>query len=404
MNLPAHSKIGASSSKRWLSCPGSIALSQGIPNRGSQYAMEGTAAHELAEMCLNEYFDAQYYVATNHVITVHQDGTDYLFPVTQEMADAVQVYLDFVRKDEPFDTLVEVKFHLKELHEGLFGTADCVQWFADEAKLRVIDYKHGQGTPVEAEGNPQGMYYALGALTALRFPARVVEIVIVQPRCPHGAGPIRSWTIGVDELLDWQADLLDGVKRVERANELRGGGTISPVDWDLAYLASGDHCKFCPAAAVPGRCNAIAEKQQALARVEFAPMVDYDPAKLAQALLDMPAVEARIKAIREFAYAEAEAGRAPPGWKLVEKRATRKWRDDAGVDQALFEATGIEHDKFYDPPKLKSPAQIEKLLPKDQRSILAELTVKESSGHTLAPAEDKRAAVKSSAQLDFLDN
>jgi hypothetical protein len=407
MNLPAHSKIGASSSKRWLACPGSIALSQSIPNRGSQYAMEGTAAHQLAELCLNEELDAQYFVATSTIITVHDNGAEYPFPVTQEMADAVQVYLDYVRKDEPFDTLVEVKFHLKELHEGLFGTADCVQWFADEAKLRVIDYKHGAGTPVEAEGNPQGMYYALGALTTLRFPARVVEIVIVQPRCPHGAGPIRSWTIGVDQLLDWQADLLDGVKRVEMASNIRptySGSADTEASWSAQFLASGDHCKFCPAAAVPGRCSAIAEKQQALARVEFAPMVDYDPAKLAQALLDMPAVEARIKAIREFAYAEAEAGRAPPGWKLVEKRATRKWRDDAGVDQALFEATGIEHGKFYDPPKLKSPAQIEKLLPKDQRSILAELTVKESSGHTLAPAEDKRAAVKQSAQLDFLEN
>lgn len=406
--LPAHSKIGASSSKRWLACPGSIALSAGIPNRGSQYAMEGTAAHELAEMCLIDELDAQYFVATNHVITVHDNGAEYPFPVTQEMADAVQVYLDFVRDGEPFDTLVEVKFHLKDLHEGLFGTADCVQWFADEAKLRVIDYKHGQGTPVEAEGNPQGMYYALGALTTLRFPARVVEIVIVQPRCPHGAGPIRSWTIGVDQLLDWQADLLDGVKRVELATEAHGRVCDDTEQAWFAgqFLASGDHCKFCPASAVPGRCSAIAEKQQALARVEFAPMVDYDPAKLAQALLDIPMVEQRIKAIREFAYAEAEAGRCPPGWKLVEKRATRKWREVSEVLGGLRDVLPAEvgADDLYEPAKLKSPAQIEKLLPKDQRAILAELTVKESSGHTLAPAEDKRAAVKQSAQLDFIDN
>lgn len=400
--LPAHSKIGASSSKRWLACPGSIPLSADIPNRGSQYAMEGTAAHQLAEMCLTDELDAQYFVATNHVITVHDSGAAYPFPVTQEMADAVQVYLDFVRQDEPFDTLVEVKFHLKDLHEGLFGTADCVQWFADEAKLRVVDYKHGQGTPVEAEGNPQGMYYALGALIALRFPARVVEIVIVQPRCPHGAGPIRSWTIGVDQLLDWQADLLDGVKTVELAGKLFPSRTEG---WDERFLAAGDHCKFCPAAAVPGRCTAIAEKQQALARVEFAPMAQYDPVKLAQALADIPMVEQRIKAIREFAYAEAEAGRSPPGWKLVEKRASRKWRDDDSIVRTrIIEATDMVGDDLYAPAKLLSPAQIEKLLPKDQRSIIAELTVKESSGHTLAPAEDKRAAVKQSAQLDFIDN
>jgi hypothetical protein len=224
----------------------------------------------------------------------------------------------------------------------------------------------------------------------------------VQPRCPHGAGPIRSWTIGVDQLLDWQADLLDGVWAVEEASRTRGD-VSDTIDgwWPAKYLASGDHCKFCPAAAVPGRCPAIAEKQQALARVEFAPMVDYDPAKLAQALADIPAVEGRIKAIREFAYAEAEAGRAPPGWKLVEKRATRKWACSEADLIGITAGMGID---LFDPRKLKSPAQIEKLLPKEARSILAELTVKESSGHTLAPAEDKRAAVKQSAQLDFIDN
>lgn len=397
--LPAHSKIGASSSKRWLTCPGSIPLSKDIPNRGSTYAMEGTAAHQLAEMCLNEELDAQYFVATNSIITVRDNGAEYPFPVTQEMADAVQVYLDFVRDGEPFDTLVEVKFHLADLHEGLFGTADCVQWFADEAKLRVIDYKHGQGTPVEAVGNPQGMYYALGALTTLRFPARVVEIVIVQPRCPHADGPIRSWTIGVDELLDWQADLLDGVKRVEIASREHGNSGR----WDQDFLAAGDHCKFCPAAGVPGRCSAIDGKQQQLARVEFEPMVQYDPVKLAQALNDMPAVEARIKAIREFAYAEAEAGRAPPGYKLVDKRATRKWRDEDVAHDVMLRV-GLERGDLFAPSKMLSPAQIEKLLPKDKRNILEELTVKESSGHTLAPAGDKRAAVKQSAQLDFLEN
>lgn len=385
----AHSSIGASSAYRWMACPGSVALSAGIASRTSDYAREGTAAHQLAETCLNDETDPRFYLGSNMVLN-EADGCTVEVPVTEDMTDAVQVYVDYVRDGEPFDTLIEHRFHLEAIHEGLFGTADCVQFFEDTATLRVTDYKHGQGQPVEAVGNQQGLYYALGALITLKFPARFIEIVIVQPRCPHPDGPIRSWTVTTDYLMDWQADLLDAVKATEQPN---------------ALLKAGDHCRYCPAAGIPGKCSAIEGKAQALAKVEFTPMVQYDPAKLAQALHDMNAVEARIKAIREFAYAEAEAGRCPPGWKLVAKRATRRWREDESVIvNRLEESTHLTGGDFYAEPSLKSPAQIEKLLPKEHKKILEELTVKESSGHTLAPADDKREAVKQSAQLDFANS
>lgn len=54
MNLPAHSKIGASSMKRWAACPGSVKLSEGIESRSSVFAEEGTKAHELGEKWLTE--------------------------------------------------------------------------------------------------------------------------------------------------------------------------------------------------------------------------------------------------------------------------------------------------------------------------------------------------------------
>jgi hypothetical protein len=390
--MKAHSSIGASSAYRWMTCPGSVHLSAGIVSQSSSYALEGTAAHQLAEYCLNDEHDAAYFIGSN--VVINKDGAAQEFPVTEEMADAVQIYLDYVRDGEPPDTLIEHRFHLAEIHEGLFGTADCVQYFEDTGTLRVIDYKHGMGLAVEAEGNLQGMYYALGALITLRFPARHVEIVIVQPRCPHPQGPVRTWTIDVNTLLDFQADLLEAVTRTEVAAETANIKTL----WAETYLQPGDHCRYCPAAGIPGKCSAIESKSQELAKVEFAPLLHYDPAKLSQALHDMDAVEARIKAIREFAYAEAEAGRTPPGWKLVAKRATRRWRAD---DAEILAMLPLPLGEATEPPKLKSPAQIEKLLPKDQRNLLAGLTVKESSGHTLAPADDKRVAIKQSAQDDF---
>ena len=56
--MTAHSRIGASSMHRWSACPGSVVLSEGIESRSSDDAKLGTAAHALAEACLNQGLDA----------------------------------------------------------------------------------------------------------------------------------------------------------------------------------------------------------------------------------------------------------------------------------------------------------------------------------------------------------
>jgi hypothetical protein len=48
-----------------------------------------------------------------------------------------------------------------------------------------------------------------------------------------------------------------------------------------------------------------------------------------------------------------------------------------------------------------TPAAVEKLIPKDQRSLLESLTIKESSGHTLVHESDKRPAVSLDAKSAF---
>ena len=44
-----HALLSASSSHRWLNCPPSVRLCDGIADRGSEYAREGTDAHSLCE-------------------------------------------------------------------------------------------------------------------------------------------------------------------------------------------------------------------------------------------------------------------------------------------------------------------------------------------------------------------
>jgi hypothetical protein len=249
----------------------------------------------------------------------------------------------------------------------------------------VIDYKHGAGIAVEVEDNLQLQYYGLGALLSTGFPCDTVELVIVQPRCEHEDGQIRRWLFSSINLIDFGADLADDAR-----------ATTLPD----APLNPGKHCRFC--AAAPVKCPAIKAKAQALAKLEFGSNLSYDPDQLTQALKFTSALEAWIKQVREFAYGEAMHGRLPPGWKLVAKRATRKWKvPDEEVIKYMNRATKHSDDKLYERPAIKSPAQMEKLVSKQIGEGLRELMDSVSSGYNLVPETDPRPPVKMDAKNEF---
>lgn len=375
-----HSKIGASGMHRWAECPGSVRLSAGITAPSSFYAAEGTVAHDLAEACLTSKVPADTYLGTVRV----RDGHE--IAITEEMCDAVDFYCNEIRgvlspgEDQLY---VEHKFDLSAIHKGLFGTADAVTWHPGERVLQVFDFKYGAGVMVDVTDNPQLKYYGLGALLTLKLPATKVVLHIIQPRIESEAGRHRFQVIDAIDMLDFKVDLIQFAKATEDPN---------------AALKSGEHCKFCPAAGV---CPLLHEQALAAAQTVFSPAAPYDPAKLAEALRLAPTLKAWASSVTEFAYAEAEQGRCPPGYKLVAKRANRKWRDEPAAIRALTQA-GLGEPELYGEPSLKSPAAIEKQLGKKEFATVAgEFVVTESSGHTLAPLDDKRPPVKPTAQEAF---
>lgn len=369
-SLPAHSKIGASSMHRWSVCPGSVKLCSGIPNRTSKYAEEGTEAHDLASFRLMEgCYDK------------HPSAED------DEMLDAVEVYVNFVEELAKGSTLyVEHKFDLSGVYPGLFGTADAVVYQPGTKTLHVIDYKHGAGIPVEVSefnsdglevGNDQLMYYAVGALVTLKLQVERVILTIVQPRAPHKDGPIRSWETTPAVLLDFTSDLVDFAKQTEKPD---------------AKLLPGDHCRFCPAA---GICPEIENKATELAKEAFSPVesstnIDYE--RIGKLLNWLPVLEGWVKGVRDFAYSEAEHGKKIPGWKLVAKRATRKWTDEVKISRFLESEFPQTAREFYT-RDLKSPAQIEKILATNQHAKLLPYLTAVSSGNTLVVEADKREEV-----------
>lgn len=376
-----HCELSPSSAYRWMHCPGSVILSRDCPNRETEYAREGTAAHRVAELSLTEGMEPTEYIG-REIAGV---------PVTKDMAVNVQWYVDYVRSlmadGEP--GWIERRFTLDKLNPPapMYGTADFVHLAADGV-LHVVDLKFGQGVVVEVADNPQLLYYALGAYSTMDLYDRVrvkgIRITVVQPRAEHHDGIIRSCDVTVADLGQFASELLASAKLA-----------LAPG----AALATGKHCRFCPALA---RCPRACEQALAVAQQEFG-VLPPEPstlttAQVASALHTADSwLENWIHALRVYAQDALEAGVLIPGYKLVQKRPTRRWADEADAEK-WCKSQRLRRSVVMD-EKLKSVAEIEKILGKG--TIPERLVRKESSGTTLAPESDPRPAVNQLSGAEF---
>jgi hypothetical protein len=259
----------------------------------------------------------------------------------------------------------------------LGGTADAVRYRPSTKELRVFDAKFGSGTYVEATDNKQMKMYALGVMLEIALPVEEVICTIVQPLF-EGARPVRDDKFSAHEIMAFIADVQAAAVRTHEKN---------------APLVAGEHCKFCPAAAT---CPELEKRQVALVAADFSNLPSVPLAKLAEALKFIPLVKERIKAIEEHAYAEAQKGDIP-GYKLVDKRATRRWIDEAAV-KVWADASNVNP---YAPLEILSPAQMEKKVGKGAKAALADLIESKSSGTVLVPTEDDRPPAKRITAADF---
>lgn len=388
-----HSRFGASSSERWLNCPGSVRASEGCHDEPSVYAQEGTALHAVAALCLTNEQDALEYVDR----TI--EGVD----IDEEHAEAVQVYVDTIRADKARaggKLLIERRFHLAFLHPEFFGTSDCGR-IGSDGVLTVYDAKFGRGVAVEVAGNSQLAYYALGMAESLPKTIKVeaIELVVIQPRAFHRDGPVRRVRVSHMELLDLCQDLVEAAKLAE---------SPSPS------FKAGDWCRWCRAA---GTCATLRNFAIDTAQLDFdedkgvVPKMgnqttpnplDLTPEQLAHIISAADIIEDWIHAVRFHSLVMAQGGTEIPGYKLVAKRATRKWRDETEAAGDLSLVFGLDESSIFK-QKLLSPAQVEKLLPKSERDALETLYSKVSSGNKLVKDSAPGAAVASSAQTDFDD-
>lgn len=257
--MSAHARLSASAAHRWMNCPGSVKLSEGLPNPPTIHSATGTCAHSIAAECLEKPAAPADFL--NEKFTV--DGFEIV--CDQEMVDAVNLYLSEIESDaQPGDeSWVEMPLleALQTVDPDMGGTADYVRYRPSTKHLRLKDFKYGKGTYVKVEDNEQLMVYALGALLAADRPADEVEVAIVQPRFEKAA-KVRPWKFPASLLIDFAADLQDAAALTRTDN---------------APLKAGNWCKFCPASRLPCPQRVAEGKHKPKVSIEDFDVVDGTP-------------------------------------------------------------------------------------------------------------------------------
>jgi hypothetical protein len=312
------------------------------------------------------------------------DGTVHEIEVTSDMVEAVTEYVTYVRgilANSYGELLVEQKFDLSHVYKGLYGSNDaCI--IEPFGTLHVFDYKHGKGVPVEVKRNPQLMYYGIGAMRD--YEVDKVVLHICQPRYGYSEGEkFSSWETTPDDLKRFSVELRDAAKATENP--------------DAPFVPTEKGCRFCPAAAI---CPALKQKAYDVAKVAFADdnaILLPTPAELsndeiAKVLESASLLNNWVDEVQAYAHAQAEKGKKIPNYKLVAKRANRRWKDETAV-VAKFGSV-IDEAQLFD-KKVKSPAQMEKVVGKTEVDKLTEVP---SSGTSLVPEWDKRPEVRPSIE------
>jgi hypothetical protein len=404
----AHAKLSPSGAHRWLRCPGSVVLEAPYPDTSSIYAREGTAAHELSAMVLeNEDADAQGYVGYKIEFDDNDEVVQWL--VTKDMADYVDDYVKLVRDMAEGKTLlVERRLPIDHLtgEDGATGTSDAVIVDTTGNNLTIIDLKYGMSR-VEARDNPQLMMYALGALEeySILGDFATISMYIHMPRLNF----VSEYHVPTEELLADGEDIRKGAQMC-RAAEDEDPTTLSE------FLEPGEaQCRFCKAKstcpALRAEMTDVVGGDAACTLDEFAEFLPetVDTATgdnyLPMAMAKVDLVEAWCKSVRAEVERRLLAGQKVDGYKLVEgKRGNRKWGSEAEVE-GLLKSFRMRQDEMYD-FSLISPTTAEKVLKQNPTrwAKVKELITQSTGKPSVAPATDKRPElVVPSVAADFSD-
>lgn len=362
----SHALLSASSSHRWINCPPSARLCESYEDKGSDFAAEGSCAHELAEHKLRK--------ALGMETTDPTENLSYFDGEMDECTDAYAAYvlelIEEARKTCPDPVvLIEQRLDYSRYVESGYGTGDCI--LIADGTLTVVDLKYGRGIVVNAERNPQLMLYGLGSLEIFDclYDVDTIRLVIFQPRRAN----VSVYTLSRQELLEWAEQEL--VPAAELA--YKGEGEYHCGSW----------CQFCKAKI---DCRERARANLAMAQYEFRQPPLLTDEEISEILSRLDELTSWADDIKSYALQAAVSGKHWPGYKLVAGVARRKYTDEKAVAAAV-QAAG--YDPYDEPKVLGITAMTTRLGSKKFNEVLGKYVIKPQGKPTLVPESDERPAM-----------
>lgn len=373
-----HAKLSCSSSMRWINCPGSVHLSEYFPQSTSIYADEGTIAHLYLEESVKD--DPQGRQAALDKAAAfykeHPEMGDSANSVRDNIDAMMAWILSEYQKEKAADPAVEVyseqQVDLTAYIPDGFGTTDVT--IARTGFIHIIDLKYGKGVPVHAEGNTQLRLYALGMLEMLDmiYDIRQIRMTIYQPRLSN----ISTDEISASDLREWGSKVIRPAARLALSED--------------APFSAGSWCQFCPARKT---CRCRADHMMTLENYRI--KTTLTDGEIGHILGEIDDLTKWAEDLKAAALTKIQEGGDIPGWKVVEGKSNRKFKDGT-EEKAIVAAArkaGFEKALLYE-TKMLTLSQIEKLMGKKTfTEALGQYVVKPQGKPTLAPESDKRASI-----------
>lgn len=385
--MSEHAKLSPSAFGRWGKCPGSVRLCKDLPNKSSAAAQWGTDAHSILEdllvggdedLPLFADFEEKHQVATVALNYVEQTVGQYDEDnITNKVSAEMKVYPEYYTGEK-----------------NLWGSADVT--IETDYCLEIIDLKAGAGIMVESDSS-QLKIYALGAMAVQAKINKGVlsyeEILctIVQPRIPHPDGVVRSTSYTVEDLENWNTDVLRPA-------------IAATKEVDAPLVPGEEQCRFCTAKAT---CPAIAAKSENLAMSVFEDqtnkqlenIVEIDIKqipleKIIEIIEAAPLIEGWLKAVKAHAV-DMLKNREPVGdYKLVRTNGRNGWTlpQDELVEEITKGKGRILKNQLMKEVVVSAPQMLKaKGLSPAQKKRLGDYIVKSEGSLAMVPSTDKRS-------------
>ena len=381
----SHSLLSPSKAHRFLACPASLFEEEKYPDKTSEYAEEGTKAHEYAAKKL-------------------EGGRERIVPIADpEMDSAVNTYCETIWSMTEGHQLfmVEQKLDTSEVYgyPEQSGTADCIAVVGNE--LQVHDLKYGKGVAVTAPENWQLIIYGLAALELIEVmfmtdgEIEQVRLVIHQPRL----SVVSEVVYTIAEMVELKKEIQE---RTDIAIDLYKGAVCQPGH----YNPGPKQCKFCKHKA---NCEVFQNYCLSLVTDDFEDLDTADNLKKSVKAVDgklLPVerlsiimqakglIEELLSAVSARVSEMLHGGEEVPGFKLVlGKAGNRAWANEEEAETKM-KAMRLKNDEMYK-KKIISPTEAEKLLKERPRAWndLQSFITRAEPKPVVVPVSDKREAI-----------